>query len=126
MSNLLRGATLDSARRRKDKSVSLTFITSTEQDSNQFIEIDKLLDSSGTLFFKDSENISKEELDTLEASKIDVKPKGKSNSQQLRSVLYVYWDQITPPHNLKTIGNFNEFYDSEMKRIIQHYKDKLD
>jgi hypothetical protein len=35
MSNLLRQVTLDRASRRKDKSVSLTFITSLEQSSEQ-------------------------------------------------------------------------------------------
>jgi hypothetical protein len=132
MSNLLRTVTLDSARRRKDKSVSLTFITSTEQTSNQFIEIDKLLDSSGVVFFKDSENISEEEISSLEATKIDVKVKGKSDSQLLRNVLYRLWEQT--PINIESNNSgivatklkFDAYYTNEMKRIIQHFKDKLD
>jgi hypothetical protein len=120
MSNLLRTVTLDSARRRKDKSVSLTFITSTEQTSQQFIEIDKLLDSSGVVFFKDSENISEEEISSLEATKIDVKVKGKSDSQLLRNVLYRLWEQE------ETDLTKEEHYHKNMLKVTQHFKDKLD
>ena len=40
---ILRTATLDRAARKKDRSVSITFTTDTEQSSEQFIELDELL-----------------------------------------------------------------------------------
>jgi hypothetical protein len=120
MSNLLRTVTLDSARRRKDKSVSLTFITSTEQTSQQFIEIDKLLDSSGVVFFKDSENISEEEISSLEATKIDVKVKGKSQSQKIRNKIWVLWNKQNTAHTKE------EYYKAETDLILRYLQKKID
>ena len=121
MSNLLTQVTLDRANRKKDKSVSLTFVTQLEQSSEQFMEIDEKIGDSGLIFFKSSGNLTKEEVKELDNTEIEVE--GKSKSQRLRSVLYVYFEQnfTTSPN-----ANFNEFYASEMEKIIEHYKGKLE
>ena len=117
MSNLLTQVTLDRANRKKDKSVSLTFVTQLEQTSEQFMEIDEKIGDSGLIFFKSSGNLTKEEIKELDNTEIEVE--GKTKSQRLRAVLYVYGQQIN-------IDNSNEFYASEMEKIIEHYKSKLE
>ena len=52
---LLKQCSLDGVTRRKDKSLKISFITSLEQSSTELMEVDKLLDSNGILYFKDSE-----------------------------------------------------------------------
>lgn len=118
--NLLRTVTLDRASRKKDKSVSLTFITQTEQTSEQFMEIDSLLNDSGTLFFKSNGNLTTEEVKALDGVEMEVE--GKTKSQRLRNVLFVYHKEVINKHNNV---NFNTFYADEMERIIEHFKNKL-
>lgn len=121
MSNLLTQVTLDRANRKKDKSVSLTFVTQLEQSSEQFMEIDEKIGDSGLIFFKSSGNLTKEEIKELDNTEIEVESKTKS--QRLRSVLYVYFEQN---FTTSTNANFNEFYASEMEKLIEHYKGKLE
>jgi len=123
--SLLRQVTLDRANRKKDKSVSLTFITQLEQSSKEFMEIDGILNDSGVLFFKSNGSLTKEEVKELEGAEIEVE--GKTKSQRLRNVLYIQWQQLSEIDTRKLNNNtFNDYYSSEMERIIQHYKDKLD
>tara|TARA_R110000744_G_scaffold148351_1_gene261361 strand:- start:1056 stop:1415 length:360 start_codon:yes stop_codon:yes gene_type:complete len=116
MANLITQVTLDRANRKKDKSVSLTFITQLEQSSEQFMEIDELLGDSGVIMFKSSGNLTTEEVKALDGVEIEVE--GKTKSERLRNVLYVLNKQ-------DNIGDFKEFYVTEMERIIEHYKGKL-
>lgn len=57
---------------------------------------------------------------------LDVKPtngtiKGRSPSQRLRSVIYVLWEQQTDRSQ-----SFEEFYKTQMEKIIEHLKSKLE
>ncbi len=113
--NLLRQVTFDRANRKKDKSVSMTFITQLEQSTDDFMQIDKILNDSGVLYFKSSGNLTIEEVKALEDTEIEVE--GKTKSQRLRNVLIVYAKQ-----NDLELSNF---YATEMERIIEHYKNKL-
>jgi hypothetical protein len=56
---MLRQVTLDRANRRKDRSVSITFITDLEEDN--FMEIDEKLGRSGIVYFKDSGELTQKE-----------------------------------------------------------------
>jgi hypothetical protein len=116
MANLITQVTLDRANRKKDKSVSLTFITQLEQSSEQFMAIDELLGDSGVIMFKSSGNLTTEEVKALDGVEIEVE--GKTKSERLRNVLYVLNKQ-------GNTGDFKEFYVTEMERIIEHYKGKL-
>ncbi len=71
MSNLLIQVTLDRANRKKDKAVSLTFITQLEQSSEEFMQIDSILNDSGVLYFKSNGNLTKEEIKELEGVEIE-------------------------------------------------------
>lgn len=117
--NLLRQVTLDRSNRKKDRSVSLTFVTTLEQSSEQFLEIDKADGQSGVLYFKPDGSLTQKEIDELD--KVDVEVEGKSKSQRLRNVLYIYREQ-----NAQIEEDFKTFYSNEMEKLIQHYKDKLD
>lgn len=84
----------------------------------------KLFDlrKSEALMYLSSDNISQEELDALDGFKLDTeKTDGKTPSQRLRAVLYVYWKQ----HKQKDI-EFDIFYLKYMNRLIDKIKDKLD
>lgn len=113
---IIRSVILEGATRKKDKSVSLRFTTSLEQSSEEFMEMDKVLDSHGILYFSDRDNLTQREIDEIE--KVDIEIEGKTKSQRLRNVLYVYNSQ-------KNNIDFKEFYSNEMERLIQAYKDKL-
>lgn len=118
MENLIRQVSLDRSSRKKDKSVSITFITDTEQTAEQFMEIDKLGESRGVLYYKPMGELTQQEVDELD--NVDVELEGKTKSQRLRSVMYVYWKQLGGQ------GEFKEFYSSYMERIIENIKTKLD
>jgi hypothetical protein len=106
--NILKQVTLDRANRKKDRSVSLTFITQLEQSSAEFMEIDELIGDSGIMYFKSSGNLTTEEIKELDNSEIEVE--GKT----------VYHKQLNDG------SSFNDFYSHQLERIIEHYKNKLD
>jgi len=115
--SIIRQVTFDKANRRKDRSVSLTFITSLEQSTDEFMELDSILNESGVLFFKSNGNLTKEEVKELESTEIE--NEGKTKSQRLRNVLYILHQQT------KKSQSFNDFYADKMEGIIQHFKYKL-
>ena len=114
---VIRQVTFDSANRKKDRSISLRFTTNTEQSTDEFMEMDKLINSSGVLVFSERTKLTTEELE--EIKNVDFKVEGKTKSQRLRNVLFVYWKQ-------KGVGEFNDFYAQKMEEIIEHFKSKLD
>lgn len=122
MSNILRNVTLERCSRRKDKSVSINFVTQLEESPEGLMEIDKLLNDSGVLYFKSNGSLTKEEIKALESAEIEVE--GKSKSQRLRNVLYIYHQQTFG--QVGNTANFNDFYSNEMEKIIEHYKSKLE
>lgn len=109
---------LDGYQRRKDRSVSLRFVTQ-EKTSAEIMDIDRLVDTFGILYFRGEERINHEELESLDAVELDLYDEPKSQSQRLRNVLFKIWKQTEK-------GEFKEFYKHETERIIQHYKGKLE
>jgi predicted GTPase len=119
---LLKQCTLDGVTRRKDKSLKISFITSLEQSSNELMEVDKLLDSNGILYFKDSEGLSTDEINQIDKVVLD-KPNGKTQSERLRNVLYLYCKQKMSKEPTKE--QFAEFYQKYTEKYIQYIKDQL-
>ena len=113
--NMITQVTLDAATRKKDRSVNLRFITNLEQTSEQFIEMDSLINQSGILYFSPKGTLTQEEIDAIDGTDIEIE--GKTKSQRLRNVLYVYCEQQGK--------DFKTFYEIEMLKIIEHYKGKL-
>jgi hypothetical protein len=120
---LLKQMTLDGVSRRKDKSLKISFITATEQTSQELMEVDKLLDSSGVMYYKQSTGLSTDEIKQIDKVVLD-KPNGKSNSVRLRNVLYVYCKQKIGKEPTKE--QFAEFYNKYMEKYITYIKDQLD
>lgn len=110
--------TLDRANRRKDKSVSLTFITQLEQNSDEFKSIDEMIDLSGVLYFSEKDQLTKEE--KLMIDEIEMEVEGKTKSERLRNVLYILWKQQGEN------GIFDMFYSTYMENLISKVKLKLD
>ena len=119
---LLKQCTLDGVTRRKDKSLKISFITSLEQSSNELMEVDKLLDTNGILYFKDSEGLSTDEINQIDKVVLD-KPNGKTQSERLRNVLYLYCKQKMSKEPTKE--QFAEFYQKYTEKYIQYIKDQL-
>lgn len=120
---LLKQCSLDGVTRRKDKSLKISFITSLEQSSNELMEVDKLLDSSGVLYFKQSSGLSTDEITQIDKVVLD-KPNGKTQSERLRNVLYIYCKQKIGKEPTKE--QFAEFYQKYTEKYITYIKDQLD
>ncbi len=120
---LLKQCTLDGVTRRKDKSLKISFITSLEQSSSELMEVDKLLDSSGVLYFKQSEGLSTDEITQIDKVVLD-KPNGRSKSERLRNALYVLCKQKKGSEPKKE--EFAEWYSNKMEKFIQHVIGQLD
>lgn len=124
--NILRQATLDRSNRKKDNSVSLTFITTTEQSTDEFMEIDSATNGTGVLYFKPNGGITQEQIDELDKTTVEVD--GKSKSKRLRSTLYIHHKQLLEDKKINkdsADSNFDHWYAKTMEVIITHYKDKL-
>lgn len=123
MSKLLQAAQLTGYRRRKDRTVSVTFTT---QEILDIAPIDQMAtnESAGILYFRADEtmSINRQEIEELDAVELDLYDEPKPQSKRLRAVLYRVWEQ----HHQHQVPEFKDFYRKETERIIQHYKDKLD
>ena len=105
---------------RQDASVKIVLSTYELNTSSAV----KLFDLRKTeaLMYLSSDNISQEELDALDGFKLSSEHNdGKTPSQRLRAVLFVYWKQ----HKQKEI-EFDIFYLRHMNTMIEKIKDKLD
>ena len=115
---IIRQVTFDSANRKKDRSVSMRFTTNLEQTTDEFMEMDKLINSTGVVVFSERSKLTTEELE--EINKVEFKVEGKTKSQRLRGVLFVYWKQQNDG------STFEDYYAKKMEEIIEHFKNKLD
>lgn len=116
MRRILTAAQLDGYSRRKDRTISLRFITQ-EQDSNAIALIDSYVDQYGYLLFQ-FEGYSEDQLQELAGAKADL-DRGKTKSQRLRAVLYKVWEK-------NPILDFDTFYNQKMDAIIEHFKSQID
>lgn len=109
-------ATLDSANRRKDKSIRISFSSLFEMSPEDFMEIDRELQSSGWIVFS-PQAIKEDDVPVGEIANPDL----KSPSQRLRSVLYAYHMQEDGD-----AAKFREFYEAQMEKYISKVKEQLD
>jgi hypothetical protein len=96
------------------------WLTTNELDDEQKSLIMKYGDNKtfGYFTFKETP-IAQEDTMNLPEIKVDVKGK-KTKSQKLRNVIFIYWTQKGSK------GEFNDFYDKQMDRIIDRIKESLD
>ena len=114
-------ATVEKFETRADGTVKL--IVGTQQLKGK--DAAKLLDLQNklvTLGIAENE-ISPSEIQLLQEAKLssDDVPNGKSQSQRLRSVLYIYYEQ-----NDTGFDEFNAFYNDYTNKIINNVKSKLE
>lgn len=119
MSKILTTAILDGYQRRKDRSVTLRFVTQ-ELTSSEVMNIDSTLDQFGVIYFRGQEKMNSDEIEELDAIDLDVYNEPKSQSQRLRNVLFVIWKQEGEQ------GDFKKYYKQKTEEIIQHFKNKLE
>lgn len=115
---VLTSAQLDGYARRKDRSVSLRFVTG-EKSSHEIANIDQMCDMFGYLYFKAEQPLTPDEVKELDELNTDLFDNPKTQSQRLRNVLYKTWESSGK------IGEFKDYYRYETERIINHYKSKL-
>lgn len=115
--NLLKEVTLDRISRKKDRSISITFITSLEQTSQELMEMDELINTSGAIFYKPSGNLT--ELELKELDRLDLEVNGKTRSQRLRGALMVLHKKTG------SIDTKEDFYVKYMEKFIKHIVDKI-
>ena len=116
---VLMPAILDGYQRRKDRTVSLRFITQ-EKTSSEVMQIDEALHKFGVLYFRGEENMNSDEVEELDKVELDIYDEPKTQSQRLRNVLFILWKQEGEK------GDFKTFYKQKTEEIIQHFKNKLD
>lgn len=116
---MFHAAILDGYQRRKDKSVSIRFVTQ-ELTTNEVAEIDRCLDTFGVLYYRGTEHVNTEEIDELDNIELDLYDQPKKQSQRMRNIMYKVWMEQGGQ------GDFKEYYKKETEKIIQHYKNKLE
>jgi len=104
-------AFLTGIRRLSDGGLGINFHTN-ELDDEEMIAINQYFQKFGWLMFRENE-FTPEEIPVEDADF-----EGKSASQRLRAVLFVWWKQ-------KPEGEFEEFYKKRMEKIISMVKNKL-
>jgi len=109
----------ESYRSLKDRTLKLT-IGTRELTPQQMADIQNELMKEGFLAFS-TDNFSSSQEKFLTELEVDYDDKSKTPSKRLRGVLYVIWEQDN--RGYKT---FNDFYNSQMEIVINHFKSKLD
>jgi len=112
---LILPAIINPPRIRKDGSASVSFDTR-ELNSEELFLIMQLRNAEGWLCFAPNEN----EL-VIPDDKAEVE--GKTPSERLRAVLYIWYKQET--ESGKYVGLFENFKNEKMEKIIETVKTKL-
>jgi len=115
---ILIAAQVEGIQSRKDKTIKLTFGTQ-ELMPSMAGDLFSLNNQMVYLAIK-VEPFNKGEKEIIESSKVDELDGIKSNSQRLRAVLYILWEQ-----NNEGFKTFSEFYNARMELLINQIKNKL-
>lgn len=108
---------IESISSRKDKTIKLTIGTQ-ELNPNQAAQLFTLTQQFCYLALK-PETFTKEDTDLLDNIKTDLETQ-KTPSQRLRGILFLNYQQDT-----KGYKDFSTYYQGEMDKICEHYKNKL-
>lgn len=109
--------TFDSANRKKDRSVKLSFTTNFEISNEDFSNMDKLVQSIGWLAYKQNESFA---LDDLPAEDAPTEG-GKTKLQRMRAVYFLIWRDHTDQGE-----DFNSYWNRNFEILIDKLKEKLD
>lgn len=109
-------AILSTVKSRVDRSWSLTF--ETREMAEEVPQLMALLQTEGHLIFAPNKDIA--DSANIPEVNADSGLAGKSPSQRLRSVLYVFWEQRGKK------GSFDGFYLTQMEKLIDTVKAQLE
>jgi hypothetical protein len=107
--------TFDSANRRKDRSIKLSFSTNLEVNTADYAEMDKLIQQSGWLLFSPNELVSED------VPKEDAPSDVKRPSVRLRGALWHVWDK-----NTDRAEPFEHYYQRQMEKLVSLVKEQID
>ena len=111
-------AQLESYRSLRDRTLKLIFETS-EITPEKMADIHYALNKCGYLAFA-PDALATAELEEMDKLKVEYNDVGKPPSQRMRAVLFLMWKQ--EPEGYTT---FNDYYVSQMERLIEHFKNRL-
>ena len=114
---ILFDATLEGLSTRMDKTIKVTIGTQ-EMNSEQAAKLFSLRGNFCKVLISDS-TIEQKEVEQVDTLPIKDESNNKSNSQRLRSILFILWQQSGSQ------ATFDVFYNSKMNEIIEHFKSKL-
>ena len=112
-------ASLESYRSNLNQTIKLTFETS-EITPEVMANIHHSLYKIGFLAFA-PDPFTTQELDEIDKLKVEYDDTGKPPSQRLRGVLYRNWEMKPEGYQV-----FNDYYQYQMEKLINHFKNKLD
>lgn len=114
-------AQADGIATRKDRTIKVTFSTQ-ELKGKDAAKLLDLQNKMVTLGIAENE-ITPDEIKLLQEAKLSIEdlPNGKSQSQQYRDVLYVYWTQYDTGFD-----KFQSFYNDHYTKKINNVKSKLE
>lgn len=125
--NVVIEAGIKSVRTMVDGSLNITLETQ-ELAPEQMARVFELRGLPGMVLISTG-NISQSEIDVVSQFTADHEIKGKSQSQRIRSVLYVKWEQTQPRYVLDGVEKvmpFDLYYKNQTDIIINHIKSQLD
>jgi hypothetical protein len=117
MSKIILECQLDGISSKVDGTVSIRLSTQ-EVDQMSAAALFGLRGKHCKVLLSDS-NITELESEMVDATPLVSGKKHKTPSQRLRSVIYRIWEQ-------NSNEDFEVFYQNEMNKIIEHYRNKLD
>ena len=112
-------AILESFASLKDKTIKVVFHTN-ELTPEQLTGIALNSQQFGFLAFK-QDPFKQSEKNVLETLESEYKETGKTKAQRLRAVLYRNFEQEPKGYEV-----FDDFYNHQMEKLINHFKEKLD
>ena len=105
---------------RKDNTLKIVLGT---QELKEGAKLFSLQNKLCTIGIVPNLELTTDDIALLQSAKLgmDDLPTGKSQSQRLRNVLWIYSQQKGVPKE-----DFNDFYFRQMDKLIEHYKSKLE
>lgn len=107
-------AQLTNVQSKADRTWKLAF--NTQELGADAGQLTALLMDVGWLVFSPNDDVTEEDIPEVKAEAGDT----KTPSARLRAVLYVFWEQKGKP------GSWEQFYLTNMERLIEGIKDKLE
>ncbi len=116
---IILNAQVEGIQSRKDSTLKITLGTQELKEGSKVFELQNRLCTVG---ISPNEDLTPEDIKLLQESKLNIDdvPNSKSQSQRLRNVLFILWQQGNGGYE-----DFNLFYQNRMDKLINSVKSKL-